>query len=68
MAFHWCMAMTDYAHCVALPDARNRCSFAHGYIEQHILPQLSRYWLQAMTRKRPSRKSAFVLMRMNRLF
>lgn len=22
-----------------------------GYIEQHILPQLSRYWLQAMTEK-----------------
>lgn len=36
------------AHC---PMHETGARLLIGYIEQHILPQLSRYWLQAMTEK-----------------
>lgn len=40
------------AHIVACcPMHETGARLLIGYIEQHILPQLSRYWLQAMTEK-----------------
>ncbi|QUJ08299.1 hypothetical protein KCP77_21075 [Salmonella enterica subsp. enterica] len=39
------------ACCPVIPHETAGARLLIGYIEQHILPRLSRYWLQAMTEK-----------------